>query len=49
MVIMQMDMEIRKGVEMGHSKNSKSWNFKFKEKRAISKLGKMLKYDKRRK
>ena len=49
MVIMQMDMEIRKGVEMGHSKNSKSWNFKFKEMRAISKLGKMLKYDKRRK
>ena len=28
MVIMQMDMKIIKGVEMGHSRNFKSWNLK---------------------
>ena len=28
MVIMQMDMEIINGVEMDHSRNFKSWNFK---------------------
>ena len=49
MVIKQMDMEIRNKLEMGHSRNFKSWYFKIKEMRAIFKLGKMLKYNKRRK
>ena len=47
MVIMQMDMEIIKGVEMGHSRNWKSWYFKIKEMRANLQIREMLKYNKR--